>query len=59
MSKFRLIQKSSNRLLTKFHVLNEDGDIVGSIGVEPSQASDLLKHWSGPADRSPSVASRK
>ena len=27
--------------------------VVGSLAVEPSQVSDLLRHWSGPADRSP------
>ena len=44
MTKFSLVQKSSNRTQATFHVM-ADGAIVGSISVPPKQASDLLKHW--------------
>jgi hypothetical protein len=45
--KFRLEKKSSNRALTKFHILNSADETVGSVNVPPSQESDLLKHWTG------------
>lgn len=54
MNKFQLVKKSENRLVTKFQVLNDAGDIVGSIGVEPGQVADLLRHWSGPVEGSSS-----
>jgi hypothetical protein len=47
MTKFSLVQKSSNRTQTTFHVM-ADGAIVGSISVPPGQVDDLLKHWHGP-----------
>ena len=49
------LQKSTNSTaaLSKFHVRNAAGDIVGSINVHPSEEADLLKHWLGatPAPR--------
>ena len=45
--KFRLIQKSQNRVQTKFHVTNDGGDVVGSINVENQEVPDLLRCWSG------------
>jgi len=45
--KFKLVQKKSTKQLTTFHVLNERGDICGSVGVAPNEANDLLKHWVG------------
>lgn len=39
---FRLEKSAtSNRALTKFSVLNADGDIIGSINVKPSEEADL------------------
>jgi hypothetical protein len=52
--KFRLMQKSADRLLTKFHVLNAAGDIIGSVNVKNHEVRDLLRCWSGAADWSPS-----
>jgi hypothetical protein len=51
MTKFNLIQKSANKVLAKFHVQNQRGDIIGSINVPCEQASDLLRHWNGANDR--------
>ena len=48
MTKFSLVQKSSNRTQATFHVM-ADGAIVGSITVPNEQAGDLLKHWHAPA----------
>jgi hypothetical protein len=49
-TQFKLAQIAAN----KFHVFNlRDGSIVGSISVSSEEkASDLLRHWSGPVDRS-------
>ena len=46
---FKLLKKSTGATLTKFHVVDARGDIVGSINVANEQASDLLKHWREPA----------
>jgi hypothetical protein len=51
MASFRLEKKSSNRVKTVFHVVNDSGDICGSINVAPSEESDLLKHWAGAKDQ--------
>ena len=48
---YKLIQKSINPVIAKFQVLNQAGDIVGSINVPPQEIEVLLRHWSGPADR--------
>ena len=45
---FKLLKKSVGATLTKFHVINSAGDIVGSINVANEQASDLQKHWREP-----------
>ena len=42
MNKFRLVQKSSNKAQTTFHVLSGE-DVVGSINVHPEEVGDLLK----------------
>jgi hypothetical protein len=52
MTKFSLVQKSTNRTQTTFHVM-ADGAIVGSINVPPNQVGDLLKHWKGPQSAPP------
>ena len=49
--KFRLIQKSINQAVAKFQVLDQIGDIIGSINVPPEQVDALLKQWMGPVDR--------
>jgi hypothetical protein len=46
---FRLEKTASNRVVSKFHVLNARGDIIGSINVKPSEEADLLAHWRGAA----------
>ncbi len=52
--KFRLIQKSINRAIAKFHVLSGE-DIVGSITVPSEQVPDLLRHWHGEKQLSSSL----
>ena len=52
---FRLIQKSINQAIAKFQITNQSEDIVGSINVPPEQVDALLRQWSGPVDRRPSV----
>ena len=42
---FKLLKKTVGATLTKFHVADGRGDIVGSINVPNEQASDLQKHW--------------
>ena len=45
---FKLERKSVGATLTKFHVLDSTGAIVGSINVANEQAGDLQKCWAGP-----------
>ena len=45
---FKLLKKAVGATLTKFHVVDARGDIVGSINVANEQASDLQKHWREP-----------
>jgi hypothetical protein len=45
--KFNLKKVSSNQVVAKFHVLNSDGDICGSINVLPHEEADLLRCWVG------------
>ncbi len=45
---FRLKEIASNRLLTKFHILNQSDETVGSVNVPTRQAGDLAKHWAPP-----------
>jgi hypothetical protein len=62
MKTFRLTKVSSNKVRTRFHVLDSKGDIVGSVNVPVGQEADLLRHWVGPADRAtnqPPVANAK
>ena len=54
---FRLEKSTtSNRALTKFSVLNADGDIIGSINVKPSEEADLRAQW---RDVAPQAATNK
>ena len=46
-------QCTTGPVLTKFHVLDSTGAIVGSINVANEQVSDLLKCW---RDSAPAVA---
>jgi hypothetical protein len=46
--KFRLIAKSSDKYLSKFHVVNDTGSTVGSVNVPADQVDDLLANWNGP-----------
>ncbi len=45
---FKLLKKSTGAVLTKFHVVDSVGTIVGSINVGNEQAADLQKHWRQP-----------
>ena len=42
---FKLLKKSTGPVLTKFHVVNARGDIVGSINVANGEVNDLQKCW--------------
>ena len=42
---FKLLKKSTGAVLTKFHVVNARGDIVGSINVANGEVNDLQKCW--------------
>lgn len=54
MSKFKLLQRAK----TKFQIVNQSGDIVGSVCVPEDEISDLLRHWAGDKQVSPSPAPR-
>jgi hypothetical protein len=54
--KFSLLRKGSDAVLTKFHVLDSAGDIVGSIAVRNEEANDLERHWLGGATQHPASA---
>jgi hypothetical protein len=48
---FKLIQKAQNGVKTIFHVLNESGDVCGSINVKTGrEVDDLLACWNGGKD---------
>ena len=59
--KFKLLRKDNyaDDVLTKFHVLNSSGDIVGSISVPAEQADDLLAHWIAAPSPSPAPTGGK
>jgi hypothetical protein len=40
---FKLVYKSINRAIAKFHVLDRAGNIVGSINVPPQEVDALLR----------------
>jgi hypothetical protein len=50
MSKFKLVQRTP----IKFQIFNQAGDVVGSVCVSENEISDLLKHWAGDKQLSPS-----
>ena len=56
--KFTLSRKPNppGSVLTKFHVLDGAGSIIGSINVASEAAADLEKHWLGATQ--PKVAAR-
>jgi hypothetical protein len=33
--------------VTKFHIVNQAGDIIGQVNVPPNEVPDLLSQWSG------------
>ena len=45
---FKLLKKAVGATLTKVHIVDARGDIVGSVNVANEQASDLQKHWREP-----------
>ena len=46
MKQFRLEKSTrSHSALSRFHVFNAAGEIVGSINVQPNEEADLLAHW--------------
>jgi hypothetical protein len=44
---FKLLRKSSNRVKTVFHVVDDSGDVRGSINVRAGEEADLLTAWHG------------
>jgi hypothetical protein len=51
--KFRLFEKSRNKVKTTFVVVNQAGDICGSVNVSNESAGDLLRCCQGPVGDSP------
>jgi hypothetical protein len=51
--RFRLSKVSENRVIAKFHVLDEAKSVVGSISVPKNQADDLVRSWAGAKDIEP------
>jgi hypothetical protein len=51
MTTYRLTKRSSNKLITEFHVLDANHDVIGSISIPPQEEADLLRHWTGPHDQ--------
>lgn len=48
--RFKLAQKSQNRVQTKFHVIDSaTGDILGSANIPNDSVSGFLRCWSGPS----------
>ena len=56
--RFRLTKKSAGKSLTKFHVLDQQDSIVGSINVPNAEVSDLLRCWSGPEEQKTSLSAQ-
>jgi hypothetical protein len=53
--KFRLSKVSENRIIAKFHVLDEAQSVVGSINVPRNQVDDLIRSWAGPTGNPPAA----
>jgi hypothetical protein len=58
MTSFKLERKAVGATLTKFHVVDSAGAVVGSINVANEQASDLPKHWRGSSVPTASAAAQ-
>jgi anthranilate phosphoribosyltransferase len=56
MKQFRLSRQSPGATITKFHVYDSAGDIIGSINVANEDAADLQKHWLGSATQPKATA---
>ena len=57
---FKLVKKSSNDVLVKYHIVDSAGTIIGQANVPPEQESDLLKCWAGPrASAAPGTAAKQ
>jgi hypothetical protein len=52
MTTFQLKQVSAGKLLTKFHILNSAGDVLGSANIPNAEVSEFRRHWQGPAEDS-------
>jgi hypothetical protein len=48
---FTLIKKSVGKLLTTFHVLDSESNVVGSVNVKNAEVPALLRCWNGQTDR--------
>lgn len=47
---FQLRQKSQGKLLTVYHLLDGQGNIVGSANIRNSEVSDFLRSWQESTD---------
>ena len=59
MKQFQLLRKDNDDVLTRFHVLNSSGDIVGIVTVQNEEVSDLEQHWLGGATQPPAAAATR
>ena len=59
MKQFRLSRQTPGATLTKFHIYDGAGDIVGSINVANEEADDLQRHWLGGATQPKAAAITK
>jgi hypothetical protein len=48
---FTMTKKSVGKLLTTFHVLDSEGNSVGSVNAKNAEVPDLLRCWQGQADQ--------
>src|SRR4029077_14944688 len=53
MTTFQLKQVSAGKLLTKFHILNSVGDVLGSANIPNAEVSEFRRHSQGPSEDSP------
>ena len=56
---FKLERKSTGATLTKYHVVDSNNTIVGSINVANEQSGDLEKCWRGAAPAAATTAAKQ
>ena len=48
---FRLSKQPPGKTLTRFHILDADGGLVGSANIPNDEVADFERCWNGPANR--------